>query len=217
MSNPWTATASLCPWNFPGKKTGMGCHFLPQGIFPNQGLNPCLLHCKQILYRLSHQGVYQYHLVLGEDGQDDPQRDETLHYATYFFSASKSCLGRVSVSGVVAFGPLQNNEPKISHSRKAFGVCELGCRDCWGSAQGLQPAVYRHRDFIVVLCKGVSIGNKKLNREGQRRKRMEPTSYTASWAESEFLWFEGQRPETDGRILGNLWNGSTEITVSRSS
>ena len=33
---------------------------------------------------------------------------------------------------------------------------------------------------------------------------MEPTSYTASWAESEFLWFEGQGPETDGRILGNL-------------
>ena len=76
--------------------------------------------------------------------------------------------------------------------------------DGWGSAQGLHPAVYRHRDFSVVLCKGVSTGNKKLNREGERRKRMEPTSYTASWTESELLWFEGQGPETDGRILGNL-------------
>ena len=32
----------LCPWDFPGKNTGMGCHFLPQGIFPTQGLKPCL-------------------------------------------------------------------------------------------------------------------------------------------------------------------------------
>ena len=33
----------LCPWNFPGKKTGVGCHFQLQGIFPTQGLNLCLL------------------------------------------------------------------------------------------------------------------------------------------------------------------------------
>ena len=37
----------LCPWDFPGKSTGMGCHFLLQRIFPTQGLNPCLPHCKQ--------------------------------------------------------------------------------------------------------------------------------------------------------------------------
>ena len=33
----------LCPWNFPGKNTGVGCHFLLEGNFPTQGLNPCLL------------------------------------------------------------------------------------------------------------------------------------------------------------------------------
>ena len=35
----------------------MGCHFLLQGIFPTQGLNPGLSHCRQTLYRLSHQEV----------------------------------------------------------------------------------------------------------------------------------------------------------------
>ena len=40
----------------PGKNTGVGCHALLQGIFPTQGSNPGLTHCKQILYRLSHQG-----------------------------------------------------------------------------------------------------------------------------------------------------------------
>ena len=43
------------PWNSPGKNTGVGCHFLLQ-IFPTQGLNPGLPHCRQTLYHLSHQG-----------------------------------------------------------------------------------------------------------------------------------------------------------------
>ena len=36
----------VCPWNSPGKNTGMGCHFLLQGIFPTHGLNSSLLHCR---------------------------------------------------------------------------------------------------------------------------------------------------------------------------
>ena len=46
----------------------MGCHFLLQGIFPTQGSNSGLLHCRQILYRLSHQGSPTTHTasLLGE-------------------------------------------------------------------------------------------------------------------------------------------------------
>ena len=44
------------PWDFPGSGTGVDCHFLLQGIFLTQGLNPGLPHCRQTLYRLSHQG-----------------------------------------------------------------------------------------------------------------------------------------------------------------
>ena len=39
----------------PGKNTGVGCHALLQGIFPTQGSVPGLLHCRWILYHLSHQ------------------------------------------------------------------------------------------------------------------------------------------------------------------
>ena len=46
----------LCPWNCPGKKIGVGCHFLPQRIFPTQESNLSILHCRQILYQLSHKG-----------------------------------------------------------------------------------------------------------------------------------------------------------------
>ena len=37
-------TRLLSPWGFPGKNTGVGCHFLLQGIFLSQGSNLCLLH-----------------------------------------------------------------------------------------------------------------------------------------------------------------------------
>ena len=42
-------TRLLPPWNSPGKNTGVGCHFLLQGIFPIQGSNPGLPHCRQML------------------------------------------------------------------------------------------------------------------------------------------------------------------------
>ena len=49
-------TRLLHPWDFLGKSTRVGCHFLLQGIFLTQGSNPGLPLCRQTLYRLSHQG-----------------------------------------------------------------------------------------------------------------------------------------------------------------
>ena len=37
-------TRLLCPWDSPGKNTGVGCHALLQGVFLTQGLNPRILH-----------------------------------------------------------------------------------------------------------------------------------------------------------------------------
>ena len=44
------------PWNSPGQNTGVGSLSLLQGIFPTQGGNPGIPHCRQILYQLSHKG-----------------------------------------------------------------------------------------------------------------------------------------------------------------
>ena len=44
------------PWNSPGQNTGVASLSLLLGIFPTQGWNPGLPHCRQILYHLSHQG-----------------------------------------------------------------------------------------------------------------------------------------------------------------
>ena len=45
----------LCPWDSPGKNTGVGCHDLLQGIFLPQKLNLSLLYYGEMLYHLSHQ------------------------------------------------------------------------------------------------------------------------------------------------------------------
>ena len=50
-------TRFSCPWNSPGKNTGVGLPFPSPGIFLTQGSNPGLLHCRQILYHLSHLSV----------------------------------------------------------------------------------------------------------------------------------------------------------------
>ena len=56
------ASDSLLPcglyslWDSPGQDTGVGSLSLLQGIFPTQGSNPGLPHCRQILYQLSHKG-----------------------------------------------------------------------------------------------------------------------------------------------------------------
>jgi len=59
LATPWTA---LCPWDFPAKYAGVGLHFFLQGIFPTQGLNPCLLHWEVDSLPLSHQKAEQAYL-----------------------------------------------------------------------------------------------------------------------------------------------------------
>ena len=56
LCKPMDCSPPPCPWNSPGKNTGVGSCSLPQGTFPTQGLNPGLPHYRQILYHLSHQG-----------------------------------------------------------------------------------------------------------------------------------------------------------------
>ena len=81
-------TKLLCPWNFPGKYIGTGCHFLLQGLFTIQGLNPsllCLLHWQEdplplcnLVIPVNITAIF-YHFVL-----------EKAHYQLFlYFSMSK--------------------------------------------------------------------------------------------------------------------------------
>ena len=89
-------TMDCSPWNSPGQNTGVGSLSLLQGIFPTQGSNPGLLHCRQILYQLS---------------QGNPRILEWVAYP--FFSRSSQSRNWTGVSCIAgeatdkAFPPLQ--------------------------------------------------------------------------------------------------------------
>ena len=55
MSSSLLSQGLYSPWHSPGQNTGVGNFSLLQGIFPTQGSNPGLLHCRWILYQLSHK------------------------------------------------------------------------------------------------------------------------------------------------------------------
>ena len=59
LSNPMGCSppGSSVHGDSPGNNTGVGCHALLQGVFLTQGSNLDLLHCRWILYHLSHQGI----------------------------------------------------------------------------------------------------------------------------------------------------------------
>ena len=59
-------TGLLCPWDSPGKNTGVGCRFLLQGIFLSQGSNLHLLHWQEDSLPLSHLG-YFFNLKRADD------------------------------------------------------------------------------------------------------------------------------------------------------
>ena len=71
LCDPMEPTRLLCPWNSPVKNTGVGCHSFLSGIFLTQRSNRGLLHCRQTLYCLNHQGIRtsiqsQNHLLCGK-------------------------------------------------------------------------------------------------------------------------------------------------------
>ena len=74
MSDSLWPRGLYSPWNFPGHNVGVGSLSLLHRIFPTQGLNPGLPHCRQILYQLSHKG--------------SPKIQE---WVTYPFSSRSSC------------------------------------------------------------------------------------------------------------------------------
>ena len=78
----------LCPWNSPGKNTGVGCYFFLQGIFPTQESNPCLLHWQTGSLPLSPQGSFLLKVSQSKSGSQwmIVQMNEAIKLWTHCFS-----------------------------------------------------------------------------------------------------------------------------------
>ena len=101
----------------PGKNTGVGCHALLQEIFPTQKSNPGLLHCRRILYHLSHQGSLVYLNKYLKTVKTN-QSIETLKINSIILvSLPLSRERKIPISWQVHRKPILNT-PKLSHCSK---------------------------------------------------------------------------------------------------
>ena len=95
MSDSLRPHELYCPWNSPGQNTEVGSLSLLQGIFPTQGSNPGLPHCRQILYQLSHQPPMPFNVEpIGKSPmytQPHPPRAYCRHGKLYEDSGEKRC------------------------------------------------------------------------------------------------------------------------------
>ena len=88
---PWTVNLqALCSRNSLGKSTGVNCHSLLLGIFLTQGLNPGLLHRRQILYHLNYQGAGPLQKRLLICVLDNPQYNNFILYECILMSSPES-------------------------------------------------------------------------------------------------------------------------------
>ena len=91
---PWSESGSVVsnslqphglysPWNSPGQNTGVGSLSLLQAIFPTQGSNPGLPHCRRILYQLSHKGRHLRPTDVSYSGLKSQHLAQYLVYCRY--------------------------------------------------------------------------------------------------------------------------------------
>ena len=111
----------LCPWNFPGKNTGVGCHFLLQGIVPTYVSNLCLLHWQMDSLPLSHLGSpHLPHLI--EVGMTALSSIKTLcSCARSEFSVQNYVAGFPSCTQLSSPAFLQNTHPSLVRKHQGFG------------------------------------------------------------------------------------------------
>ena len=83
FESPWIVVRGIFQAN-----TGVGSPSLLQGIFPTQGSNPGLQHCRRILYQLSHRGslLWPYRCQIIGDFSQDPQRTDSTFLRLHFFT-----------------------------------------------------------------------------------------------------------------------------------
>ena len=140
---PSTIVRSSVHVDSPGKNIGVGCHALLPGIFPTQGSNLGVPHCRQILYQLSHQGS-----------------PRILEWAAYPFSSRSSrprnwtgisCIaGGFFTNWAIREDPIRKAQSKtliIANASK--GVGQQDSRHRWWDYKVEQPLWKTARQFLT--------------------------------------------------------------------
>ena len=132
-------TRLLYPWNFPGKSTGVGCHFLLQGLFSTQGSNLGLPYCRQTLYRLSHQGRCFFKYLLARSSEKPDGRQE-VYWTRCSDLAHYSCPWMLTCPTLVLLSLVAHSITNFLFFFKSVSVLSFGS-DKWL----FQSAVVSHK------------------------------------------------------------------------
>ena len=112
MSNSLQPHGLYSSWNSPGQNTEVCSLSLLQGIFPTQGSNPGLSHCRQILYQLSHKGSPLMVCIIQKN-----QREEA------FFNIDQCRPSCISQDKSDNGKPIQNKQTKLSSTPQSYISC----------------------------------------------------------------------------------------------
>ena len=186
----------------PGKNTRVGCHALLQGIFPTQGSNPGLLHCRRILYCLSHQGspwkvkVSQSTLTFCDPmfyTEHGILQARILGWVVYPFSSRSSQLrNRTGVSCIVG-GVFTNWAIREVHAAKSLQLCLTLCYPRDGSPPGSPvPGVLQARTLEWVAISFSNAWKWKGKVKSLSRVQPSATPWTAAHQASPFMGFSRQ-------------------------
>ena len=168
--------------------TGVGCYFLFPGIFPTQGLNLCLLHCRWILYPMSHQGspivkcvcvcvcvcVFPWRKGLTRARMSEAQQQ---HHVVALFTPLPPTPKHVWCSSFLS--------SQVEPTTKVSSRCSLDC---------LRGAFYREGSDPKCLCCSGSISQSCLlytARQWDRSAALSPYFSHLNWAPS----LAKQKPE----------------------
>ena len=162
VSNSLWPHGLYSPRNFPGQNTGVGSLSLLQAIFPAQESNPGLLHCRWLLYQLSHKGSpedikerwqeYTEELYKKDLHNQDNHDGVIIHLQPDILECEvKWALGSISrnkASGgdrisVELFQILKDDAVKVLHSI---------CQQIWETQQW--PQDWKRSVFILISKKG---------------------------------------------------------------
>ena len=129
----------------PGKNTGGGCPAILQGIFPTQGSNPGLPHCRRILYQLSHQGSSPNTLPVAKPRKSlDPFDVSVIWFLNVCWKTSETCLPP----------PCKRLVSRVFHCLS--GISETSLPRFYSLLAG--PASQNYlADFIAFVCKALVI------------------------------------------------------------
>ena len=127
--------SSVCG-DSPGKNTGVGCRAFFQGVFPTQGSNPGLPHCRWILYQLSHKGS-----------------PGALEWVAYPFSSGSSWPRNWTEVSCIARGIFVNwaigeaHSPRLSDAPPEFSIVAVSIYSLTSNAGG-----FPFHTFFSIYC-----------------------------------------------------------------